>query len=77
MGAKNGHLVTIPTKSAKNQRLKHLVDDDTEVPDDTTHLLVFPKNKFGESKYCRSVKFTDYDMKKANAKKAVETDDEL
>jgi hypothetical protein len=61
-GAKNGHIKDLPVDGS--------VDYDPSAaeaktaPDGTTHILVFSKNSFGESEFCKSHSFTPKDPKK-------------
>jgi len=51
VGAKNGHIIDIE----KGKSLEWAVPKDaSEIPKDSTHVLVFAKNKYGESEFCKS-----------------------
>jgi len=54
-GAKNGHIKDIPLTEMAEFELPA----DTPIPAHTTHVLVFTKNKFGESDHCVSTEFKD------------------
>jgi len=55
MGAKNGHIRDVPIESP----LMEDIAADTHLPEGTTHILVFSKNKLGESEFCKDVPFED------------------
>jgi len=52
-GAKNGHIKDVDIKDPTEVVLAQ----DSPVPDGTTHILVFSKNKYGESEFCVSDNF--------------------
>mmetsp|Transcript_23009 Transcript_23009/g.72852 ORF Transcript_23009/g.72852 Transcript_23009/m.72852 type:complete len:643 (+) Transcript_23009:44-1972(+) len=54
-GAKNGHIRDVPSDGT----LSVALPIGTVVPADTTHVLVFSKNKYGESDFCTSSSFED------------------
>mmetsp|Transcript_7596 Transcript_7596/g.15745 ORF Transcript_7596/g.15745 Transcript_7596/m.15745 type:complete len:640 (-) Transcript_7596:176-2095(-) len=54
-GAKNGHIADVPVDGSMDYAMRA----DTPVPADTTHILVFSKNKYGESEFCVSTSFED------------------
>lgn len=53
---KNGHIRDVDA----NGSLTISLDVDTFVPPETTHILVFSANKFGESDFCVSISFEDF-----------------
>mmetsp|Transcript_35325 Transcript_35325/g.77215 ORF Transcript_35325/g.77215 Transcript_35325/m.77215 type:complete len:643 (-) Transcript_35325:308-2236(-) len=58
---RNGHLKDLQVGGD----LEFQLPEDTAVPKDTTHLLVFSKNKHGESDFCADVDFVDNAERKA------------
>lgn len=56
LGAKNGHIKDI---LVTDQVMQYQLRPDSNVPDGTTHVLVFSKNKYGESEFCVSTPFED------------------
>jgi len=54
-GAKNGHIKDLPVGGSMSMELPL----DTAVPADSSHVLVFSKNRFGESEFCVSTTFED------------------
>lgn len=54
-GAKNGHLKDVPIDGSMSIALPA----DTEIPENSKHILVFSKNKYGESDNCVSTPFED------------------
>jgi len=54
-GAKNGFIKDAPVDGPMSIQLPA----DTEIPSDTSHILVFSKNKHGESDFCVSASFED------------------
>lgn len=61
-GAKNGHIKDMPVDGAMDYDPKGA--EAKQVPDGTTHILVFARNSFGESEFCKSHSFTPKDAKK-------------
>mmetsp|Transcript_2051 Transcript_2051/g.5483 ORF Transcript_2051/g.5483 Transcript_2051/m.5483 type:complete len:641 (-) Transcript_2051:112-2034(-) len=54
-GAKNGHIKDVPIDGS----MAVVLPADTEIPSDTSHILVFSKNAHGESDFCVSASFED------------------
>mmetsp|Transcript_10195 Transcript_10195/g.30256 ORF Transcript_10195/g.30256 Transcript_10195/m.30256 type:complete len:638 (+) Transcript_10195:83-1996(+) len=54
-GAKNGHIKDLVVGDS----LDYAIPADTPVPDGTTHILAFSKNKYGLSDHCVSTGFED------------------
>lgn len=55
-GIKNGHIKDL----ALDSNMVEDVPADTMLPEGTTHVLVFPKNKLGESEHCKDSSFQDF-----------------
>lgn len=64
-GAKNGLIRDLEVGASSSEALP----PDTMIPLDSTHILVFAKNKYGESDHCVSAKFEDNKGAEAEEKK--------
>jgi len=61
-GAKNGKIKEVEVFAEvdnNGKQISHVVAENTPVPYQTTHVVVFAKNKYGESDHCVSAVFED------------------
>lgn len=61
-GAKNGKIKELEVFAEvdnNGKHISHVVAENTPVPSQTTHVVVFAKNKYGESDHCVSAVFED------------------
>jgi len=54
-GAKNGLIQDVATDG----KVEFELPENTQMPAQTTHILVFSKNSYGESEFCQSTSFED------------------
>jgi len=63
-GAKNGHLIDLAVAGLAAGDVTYDRPKDREVPEGTSHILVYAKNAYGESEFCVSAEYPAQPAKK-------------